>query len=395
VSASNNLTVALDLSCNEYLCAPGDPADDRMGQLRTKGYLGDRTLVCALCYAGVGATSGAIVPVVVRGRIGGDRRPHFAHPPGLGPTGGLHAAESVWHLASKAVLAAWARTQPAVIEVRNEVWLPHGRRRCDVRVVFADGSQVALEAQSSYLTDPGWAARHQDYHSTGVVDEWFWHADHPTPWMMLADTENPRQIWILDPWRGALTLLAGAPHPYTSGARALQHRVEHLPPCVRDELIPYEALSQMTLTRDGIDVPAQVRRRLDAQLEQERRRISAVGPDVARRTPPPVVRSSAIPDPSHDLLGWIIASWPAIRAHTRQTNAAVHALLTGASVSRIENDTLILSHEHEPLARRLALPKYGDAVRGAVRQVLGRDYQIEWTVVPMPPRTKNLGPERH
>ncbi|MGF6888061.1 hypothetical protein ABIA39_006574 [Nocardia sp. GAS34] len=107
-----------------------------MRQLRAKGYSGDRSLVCALCYAGVDATSGAIVPVVVRGRIGGDRRPQFAHPPRLGPTGGLHAPESVWHLASKAILTAWARTQPGVIEVRNEVWLPHCQRRCDVRVYW-------------------------------------------------------------------------------------------------------------------------------------------------------------------------------------------------------------------------------------------------------------------
>ncbi|WP_067666087.1 competence protein CoiA family protein [Nocardia miyunensis] len=360
-----------------------------MRQLRAKGYLGDRTLVCALCYAGVGTASGAVVPVVVRGRIGGDRRPHFAHPPGLGPTGGLHAPESVWHLASKAVLTAWARKQPGVIEVRNEVWLPHGQRRCDVQVLFADGSQVALEAQSSRLSDSAWATRHHDYRSADVLDEWFWHADHPTPWMMLADTEHPRQIWILDPWRGVLTLLAGAPHPYTSGARALQYRVEHLPPCVRDDLIPYEVgLSQLTLTRDGIDIPAHLRRRLADQLEQERLRINAVVEDAARGTPPPLVRPSATPNPTEDLLGWITASWPAIRARTRQTGgAAVHALLTGASVCRIENDTLILSHEHEPLVRRLALPKYSDAVRCAVRQVLGRDYQIEWTVVPMPAHT--------
>ncbi|MET8875732.1 hypothetical protein [Nocardia sp. NPDC004604] len=63
---SYNLTVALDTVRHQYICAPTDPADSRMNQLRRASYSGDRTLVCALCYAGVGATPGTRVPVVVK-----------------------------------------------------------------------------------------------------------------------------------------------------------------------------------------------------------------------------------------------------------------------------------------------------------------------------------------
>ncbi|KAA8880389.1 hypothetical protein F3087_41700 [Nocardia colli] len=80
------------------------------------------------------------------GRIGGIRRPHFARPAGCGPLGGAHDPESVWHLISKTVLAEWSGTQPSVIDVRTEVWLPSRKRRSDVQVVFADVHRAALEA---------------------------------------------------------------------------------------------------------------------------------------------------------------------------------------------------------------------------------------------------------
>ena len=98
---------------------------------------GRRTLVCALCHAGTDAEPGTRVPLVVRGREGGLRRPHFAHPPGQAPVGGHHP-ESVWHLSAKVVLADWARRQPDVINVAVERFTPDRARRSDVRIRFRD-----------------------------------------------------------------------------------------------------------------------------------------------------------------------------------------------------------------------------------------------------------------
>ncbi|WP_157172505.1 competence protein CoiA family protein [Nocardia pneumoniae] len=271
--------VALDTLRHRYVCAPTDPGDLRLEDLRAHGYTGDRTLVCALCYAGVGAPPGTVVPMVVKGRVGGVRRPHFAHPAGRGPVGGAHDPESVWHLISKTVLAEWSRTQPGVIDVRTEVWLPNRERRCDVQVVFADGNRVVLEAQRSPVTDADWSRRHRDYVDNGVVDAWLWHPDSPLPWVVLADTDHPQQMWLFDPWEPEITLLVGAPHtrPHPAAGPAVVDRVEHLPPCIGDDLRPYRfALHDIALTPAGVQVPVSLQTRLAAAAEQERQRILAV-----------------------------------------------------------------------------------------------------------------------
>ncbi|WP_162958817.1 competence protein CoiA family protein [Nocardia yunnanensis] len=277
--SSNHLFVALDLARGEYVCAPIDPADPCMDELRASGNLGARVLICALCYAGVGALPGTRIPVVVKGRIGGERRPHFAHPPGQQPTGRRHAPESIWHLASKMTLVTWARTQPCVVDVRTEVWLPNRERRCDVRVTFSDGHQLTLEVQSSPLSDTAWNQRHQDYHCNGVGDVWLWHPDSSIPWMVLRSNDRQQQLWILDPWKGSITLMVGAPHNgqlLASGDDALRH-VQHLPPCVGDKLVPYEfPLRDLVLTPQGIVIPPELEKQLADRPEQHEHRVQIV-----------------------------------------------------------------------------------------------------------------------
>ncbi|MFF2556787.1 competence protein CoiA family protein [Nocardia sp. NPDC058058] len=236
--SSNHLFVALDLARGEYVCAPNDPADPRMDELRAIGYRGAQMLICAPCYAGIGAPPGTRIPVVVKGRIGGERRPHFAHPPGRQPTRGEHEPESIWHLASKMTVAEWARTQPSVVNVHTEVWLPNRTRRCDVRVMFSDGQQLALEVQYSPLSDTAWNQRHQDYQHNGVSDVWLWHPDSAIPWMVLSGTDRRHQLWMFDPWNELITLMVGAPHTserLASGDDVVRH-VQHLPPLRRRQV---------------------------------------------------------------------------------------------------------------------------------------------------------------
>ncbi|MEU2032784.1 competence protein CoiA family protein [Nocardia amamiensis] len=324
------------------------------------------------------------MPLVVKGPIGGERRPHFAHPSGHGPAGGQHEPESEWHLASKEAVATWARTQPDVIDVRSEVWLPNRKRRCDVRVVFADGSEVALEVQSYRLTDADWGDRHRDYRRAGVADVWLWHPDSPVPWMILSGTEHPQQIWMLDPWKGSVTLMVGAPHqrqPATT-AGEIHHRVQHLPPCTGDDLVPYVfPLSDITLTPDGIAIPAELTKRLAERLEKERRRLEAAEDArkrIRQQLSAPAGPSKA-PTASSSEVGAIEAAWPVIREKARELGgAAVDALLAGASVVRLDGTTVIFAHQHAVLARYLTTPKYAEPVRAAVQQVLGRDYGIRW-----------------
>ncbi|MBO0855983.1 MAG: hypothetical protein J2P18_19710, partial [Nocardia sp.] len=111
---------------------------------------------------------------------------------------------------------------------------------------------------------------------------------------------------------------------------------------------------------------------------------------VAERSEPVVAQS--VPEPAAaepvasaassagDVLAEVEAAWGDIRAKVREFGAAVHALLSGASVARVEDDTIVLAHQHAPLAHRLSNPQYVDAVQSAVYAVIGRRYSVRWEV---------------
>ncbi|WP_280382426.1 DNA polymerase III subunit gamma and tau [Nocardia wallacei] len=84
--------------------------------------------------------------------------------------------------------------------------------------------------------------------------------------------------------------------------------------------------------------------------------------------------------PDGDLAREIEAKWGEIRAKVREFGAAVHALLSGASVARVEGDTIVFAHQHAPLAQRLSNPKYVEAVQAAVHAVVGREHGVRWEV---------------
>ncbi len=293
------LTVALDVPQGTYVRAPENSRDPRVPELRSKGYSGDQTLVCALCYA----EKNELVPLIVRSRLGGSRRPHFAHPAGSGPSNGQHSAESVWHLTSKAVLAEWARVQPGVIDVRNEAWLPDHQRRADVRIVFEDGQQLALEVQASPLTDQEWLRRHNDYRRNGIIDLWIWHPELATNWGPPAAPDGAQQLWTMDPDRRSLSLMVAKPHTSTSSQAApeedVAHHVRHLPPCIGDELVPHAlTLDELDLTSDGIPIPGVLRRALAAELQNEREhraRLHHAQPKPTRPIPPSAVVTASTP----------------------------------------------------------------------------------------------------
>lgn len=80
------------------------------------------------------------------------------------------------------------------------------------------------------------------------------------------------------------------------------------------------------------------------------------------------------------VLAEIEAAWADIRAKVREFGATVQALLSGASVSRVEGQTIVFAHPAAPLAQRLSQPQNVDAVRSAVRAVLGREHDVKWEV---------------
>jgi DNA polymerase III subunit gamma/tau len=50
--------------------------------------------------------------------------------------------------------------------------------------------------------------------------------------------------------------------------------------------------------------------------------------------------------------------------------------LAGAIVRAVDGDTLVLSHESAPLAKRLTEPRNADVIREALKDALGVDWKI-------------------
>ncbi len=258
-----------------------------------RGYSGRRTLVCALCHTGIDAEPGTRVPLVVRGREGGLRRPHFAHPPGQAPVGGHHP-ESVWHLSAKAVLADWARRQPDVINVAVERFTPDRARRSDVRIRFRDGRQVAMEVQATPLTDHEWSARHTDYQRRGITDVWLWRPGIRHHWVVIGRRQS---LWELDPSKERACVFLGAAHdrpPRWWAAKDLHFYAQHEPPCVGAILLRRElALNTIGVTADGLVIADSIHREISNALTTVRDEAEHARAALARHRRPQPTRSPA------------------------------------------------------------------------------------------------------
>lgn len=101
-----------------------------------------------------------------------------------------------------------------------------------------------------------------------------------------------------------------------------------------------------------------------------------------------------------DIQRVVESSWPEIRSKVREFGPTLQALLSGASVLRVDAGTVVFGHQSPPLAQRLSDPRNLDAVRSAIRAVLGRELDLRWEAggAPQrqapPPRQQNRGAER-
>ncbi|MGM7646322.1 DNA polymerase III subunit gamma and tau [Nocardia sp. JW2] len=82
--------------------------------------------------------------------------------------------------------------------------------------------------------------------------------------------------------------------------------------------------------------------------------------------------------PSEDLLALVDAGWADIKTKVREFGLTLHALMSGAAVSRVEGQTIVFAHQSAPLAQRLSDPRNIESVRAAVRAVLGRELDVRW-----------------
>lgn len=190
-----------------------EAGDRPVWELRKKGHNGDGTLVCLACYQGTDWPDGPhVVPLIPRGRVGGIRQPHFAHPAGLGPPGGHHDGESAWHWQAKQRLGRWACAAGAT--ARIEAWTADRRRRTDVSVTLASGARLAIEVQYGRITDAEVLARRDDYARAGISVIWVWRQETGIPHVLYQLGELG---WVLDLAADRMGLACGTAHSRPAG----------------------------------------------------------------------------------------------------------------------------------------------------------------------------------
>lgn len=106
-------------------------------------------------------------------------------------------------------------------------------------------------------------------------------------------------------------------------------------------------------------------------------------------TPPPPVRPPAAPAveaPATTPAAAVAAGepnaaavrsmWTTVREKVRERSRTTEVMLAGAIVRTVEGDTLILSHESAPLAKRLSEQRNADVIREALKDALGVNWKI-------------------
>ena len=90
--------------------------------------------------------------------------------------------------------------------------------------------------------------------------------------------------------------------------------------------------------------------------------------------------------------------WPTVRDKVRQRSRTTEVMLAGATVRAVEDNTLVLTHESAPLAKRLSEQRNADVIAEALKDALGVNWRVlcetgaPAPVVPAPPVSSAPGP---
>ena len=100
-------------------------------------------------------------------------------------------------------------------------------------------------------------------------------------------------------------------------------------------------------------------------------------PPPVRAPADPVVEAPPTPPVAGELNAASVRSmWSTVREKVRQRSRTIDVMLAGAIVRAVEGDTLVLSHESAPLAKRLVEQRNSDVIREALKDALGVDWKI-------------------
>lgn len=149
---------------------------------------------------------------------------------------------------------------------------------------------------------------------------------------------------------------------------------------------PVEPAKTFTRRSQVADAPASAPAPVEARPEPP---APPVPPPAAPAPPPspppvrppaePVVEApAAAPPPAAGApnAAAVRSMWTTVREKVRQRSRTIDVMLAGAIVRTVEGDTLVLSHESAPLAKRLVEQRNSDVIREALKDALGVDWKI-------------------
>ncbi|MEZ0383684.1 DNA polymerase III subunits gamma/tau [Mycobacterium sp. pW045] len=108
---------------------------------------------------------------------------------------------------------------------------------------------------------------------------------------------------------------------------------------------------------------------------------AAPSPPAAAPPPPAAAPPSAAPAPGSAAPGEpdaaaVRAMWSTVREKVRQRSRTTEVMLAGATVRAVDGDTLVLSHESAPLAKRLCEQRNADVIVEALKDALGVNWRV-------------------
>jgi DNA polymerase III subunit gamma/tau len=133
---------------------------------------------------------------------------------------------------------------------------------------------------------------------------------------------------------------------------------------------------------EPVAAPKQYTRKAKA-LEPQPKPEPKAAPEPPPPSPPPVrppsdpvVEAPATPAAGEPNAAAVRSMWTTVREKVRQRSRTTEVMLAGAIVRAVEGNTLVLSHESAPLAKRLSEQRNADVIREALKDALGVDWKI-------------------
>ena len=155
---------------------------------------------------------------------------------------------------------------------------------------------------------------------------------------------------------------------------ALLQRVERIETRL-DMSIPAAAATPAERAAQPVAQPSRSPRQPVAQPSRSpRRAVAAESKPKAEPTPAPAAEPA--PASGEPNAAAVRTMWPTVRDKVRQRSRTTEVMLAGATVLAIEDNTLVLTHNSAPLAKRLSEQRNSDVIAEALKDVLGVNWRV-------------------